>query len=198
LAATFLSSDPVTVVNGTAANFICKSESNRAIDECKFQLPGFSEIKIFPGLKREKYEYIGQDLSKGECGIRILSANINNAGKVKCKLVIEDFSEQVAETNLVVLHPTEKIQFSSNNIYYEYKENDQIELTCTAVGGFPAPTMSLSIGMQFKIKNDHIDLICFCCIRWESSHEINIGTARAEVEWTSQSRIQPTESGVQG
>ena len=149
LAATFLSSDPVTVVNGSAANFICKSESNRAIDECKFQLPGFSEIKIFPGLKREKYEYTGQDFSKGECGIRILSANINNASKVKCKLVVEDMSEpeQGAETSLFVLHPFEKIQFSSNNIYYEYKENDQMEFTCTAVGGFPAPTMSLSIGL---------------------------------------------------
>jgi len=147
LAATFLSPDPVTVAEGSAANFICKSESNRAIDECRFTLPGFSEIKIFPGLKREKYEYIGQDLSKGECGIRILSANINNVGKVKCKLIIDDFSEQVAETNLVVLHPIEKIEISSKNKFYEYEENVQMEFTCTAEGGFPAPSLYLSIGL---------------------------------------------------
>jgi hypothetical protein len=147
LAATFLSSDSVTVVEGSAANFICKSESNRAIDECKFTLPGFSDIKIFPGLKKEKYEYVGQELSKGECGIRILSADKNNAGRVKCRLVFDDLSEQVAETNLTVLHPIEEIKISSNNPYYEYDENETMEFTCTAEGGFPAPTLSILIGM---------------------------------------------------
>jgi hypothetical protein len=147
LAATFLSSDPVTVVNGSAANFTCTSESNRAISECKFQLPGFSEIKIFPGLRREKYEYIGQDLSKGECGIRILSTNNTNAGKIKCKLVLENLTEPVVETNLFVLHPIEKIEISSKNKFYEYEENVQIEFNCTSVGGFPAPSLHLSIGL---------------------------------------------------
>jgi hypothetical protein len=147
LAATFLSSDPIAVKQGSAADLTCKSESNRAIVECKFILPGFSDIKIFPGLKKEKYEYVGQELSKGECGIRILSADKNNAGKVKCRLVFEDLSEQVAETNLIVLHPIEKIVISSNNPYYEYKENETMEFTCTAEGGFPTPTLSILIGM---------------------------------------------------
>jgi hypothetical protein len=37
---------------------------------------------------------------------------------------------------------------------YEYVENDRMEFTCSAELGFPAPTLSLSIGENFQINTN--------------------------------------------
>jgi hypothetical protein len=142
------------VVEGTATavDFICKSDSKKPIDECRFTVPGFaSEIKIFGGLNNTKYGFVGEGFSKGECGLRLHSVFRNNTGKIRCNLILNDdaFSKQVVEFNLTVLYPIEKLEIGSNNNFYEYKENDQMEFTCSAEGGFPTPTLSLSIGMDF-------------------------------------------------
>jgi len=140
---------PDIVVQGYPAEFICQSESNQPIYDCRFTVPGFrSELKISDGLSRPKYEFIGEGLSKGECGLRILSAYGNNTGLVRCILIFEDTSEQQVESNLAVLHPVENLRIGSNSIeqLYEFKEKEQMEFNCSAEGGSPAPTISLSIG----------------------------------------------------
>lgn len=117
-------------------------------------MPGFNSvinvINIFDGLKNDNYEFIGEGLKNGQCGIRLLSANRNNTGKVSCKMIFEDKSEQTYITDLNILHPIEKLEMSSNSNGndYEYVINQWMEFTCTAVGGNPAPTyLFLLIGM---------------------------------------------------
>jgi hypothetical protein len=103
---------------------------------------------MFDGLSLEKYEFIGEGFSKGQCGLRLLSAKKINTGKVRCKLVLDDLSEQVAQINLTILHPVENLNIfsNSNGSHLEYEENDLMEINCTSEGGFPAPTLYLSIG----------------------------------------------------
>jgi hypothetical protein len=142
---------PDIVVQGYPAEFICQSESKQPIYDCRFKVPGFrSELKISDDLSRPKYEFIGEGLSEGECGLRILSAYGNNTGLVRCTLIFEDASEQQVESNLAVLHPVENLRIGSNSIDYEFKEKEQMEFNCSAEGGSPAPTLSLSIGRKLK------------------------------------------------
>lgn len=152
-AATFWPPVAATVVEYSPVQFTCQSNKKEAIEDCKFTVPGFnSEMKISEGLTTEKYKFIGESLSEGECGLRLLSSHRNNTGKVKCKLMVfGDKSEQEAEIELTVLHPIEKLNISSNSNggHCEFEENDQMEINCTSEGGFPAPSLYLTIGKNF-------------------------------------------------
>jgi hypothetical protein len=144
-------------VNGTPiVDFICESDNREPIDECRFSVPGFaSEIKIFSGVKKDKYEFVGDGFASGQCGLRLLSVNRNNNGTVKCSIVLVNEKRQEVETEVTVLYPIEKLEIDSNsNGYYEYKENSTMEFRCSAEGGFPPPiNLSLLIGTRFLNSN---------------------------------------------
>jgi hypothetical protein len=148
LAATLFAS-PDAVVHGSSMDLICQSEDQKPISECRYEVPGFSEIKIFDGVSQNKYKFIGKGLAKGECGLRLHSAMGNNTGQVKCRLIFEDTSEQVAETSLTVLHPIEQLKIVTNsmNSFNNYIENEPMEIKCTAEGGNPPPTLTISKGV---------------------------------------------------
>lgn len=150
LAAKFVPSGSDYVVQGFPVDLICESDHIQAIDECRFTVPGFyPEIKIFDGLKREKYEFIGLGLKNGKCGLRLLKTDKTNNGTVSCKLIFEDASEKVATTDMTVLHPIEKLEILSNSLErdYVYEENHRMEFNCSAEGGYPTPFLTLSIGI---------------------------------------------------
>jgi hypothetical protein len=143
----------VTLEERCPLDLIFDSDNKEPIDECRFSVPGFaSEIKIFRGVQNEKYQFVGDGFAKGQCGLRLYSVNRANAGKVKCSVVLVSEKKQEFETNVTVLYPIEKLEIDSNsNGYYEYKENSTMEFRCSAENGFPAPTLSLSIGMNFIV-----------------------------------------------
>lgn len=152
LAANFVPSQhSITVVEGAHVEFICESDDRESIAECRFEVPGFaSQLKIYDGLKREKYEFIGEGLKNGQCGLRLHNANRISAGKVTCKLILDNdnLAEQLTEIKLNILH-TDKLNISSNSIgsHYEYEENQPMEINCATEGGYPTSTLTLYIGI---------------------------------------------------
>jgi hypothetical protein len=140
---------PVTVVEGSPVKFICQSDAQQKIKECSFSMAGsVSNCEINHKLNGES-----------QCSLQLFSVVGNITGKVQCRLIVlEDLSEQVVETNLAVLHPVEKLNIGSNSVgqSFEYKQKAQMEFTCTAEGGFPAPTLSLYIGINCQIERHKI------------------------------------------
>jgi hypothetical protein len=141
---------PVTVVEGSPVKFICQSDAQQKIKECSFSMAGsVSNCETF-GVLTINHKLSGES----QCSLQLFSVIGNITGRVQCRLVLEDLSEQVVETNLAVLHPVEKLNIGSNSVgqSFEYKEKTQMEFTCTAEGGFPAPTLSLYIGINCQIE----------------------------------------------
>jgi hypothetical protein len=163
LAARLLAPSNATVKEGSPLDFIFESDNKEPIDhDCRFTVPGFpSKFKIFSGVQNEKYEFVGDGFASGQCGLRLYSVNRTNAGKVKCLVVLFNGEEQEFETEVNVLHPIGKLEMDSNsNGYYDYKENVTMEFKCTAEGGYPTPTLSLSIGVNIYLKKVVSMMLC--------------------------------------
>jgi hypothetical protein len=161
---------PKVTLEGSPLVLICESDNKEPIGDCRFSVPGFaSEIKIFSGsrYKHDKYEFVGDGLDKGQCGLKLYSVNRINAGKVKCRVILNSAEEQVNETEVTVLHPIEKLEIDSNsNTSNEYQENATMEFNCTAEGGFPSPTLSLFIGMNFIRGNMKFIAVCWAIFKY--------------------------------
>jgi hypothetical protein len=148
LAATVFLSGSGTVVQGSPVDLNCHSDSRQPINTCRFTVPGFpDELRIYES-SSSNYKFIGQDLFKGRCVLQLFSVFRNNSGKVKCTLLVNDWTEQLSQTDLTVVHPIEKlgISFFWNGHNFKYEENDMMEFTCAAEGGYPAPNLTLYLG----------------------------------------------------
>jgi hypothetical protein len=164
LVARLLAPPHVTLEEGSPLNLIFETVNKEPIDDdCRFSVPGLAaKLKIFSGVKNEKYEFVGDGFAKGQCGLRLHSVSRINAGKVKCLVVLVNWEEQEFETEVTVLHPIEKLDIDSNsNHFYEYKENETMEFRCTAEGGYPTPsTLSLSMGVNIYLKKVISMILC--------------------------------------
>jgi hypothetical protein len=117
----------------------------KPIESCSITFQSTS-MKVQNKFKSENYEYFGNGYENGDCGIRFLKTGLEKEGPVTCKVGFfnEDY-ESTASVNLTI-HEAPIAVITSNNIQYEYKENETMEFSCTALGGRPLPTITMLIG----------------------------------------------------
>ncbi|CAB3363213.1 Hypothetical predicted protein [Cloeon dipterum] len=95
--------------------------------------------------KKDSYEYFGKGFQLGDCGIKFLSVTENLHGNISCTVgLVDNDLEGVGHTNLIVAIPPNSVQLSIDK--NEYKEKEEIVMSCRALGGRPAPTVTLYLG----------------------------------------------------
>jgi len=128
---------------GEQFDFICKVE--REIDTCFIEFVASSEkFKIFNNTKKDDFEYNGEGFKKGDCGISYNKIKKEHHGKVTCIVGYPDIDfESVGETNLIVAIPPTDVELKVSDAY---KEGDEMSINCSALGGRPAPTVTILLG----------------------------------------------------
>jgi len=131
------------VKGGEQFDFICRA--GRPIETCSIKFSGLPQsFKIRESAKKDDYEYFGNGFQKGDCGIRYYSIKREQHGNVTCTVGYPDIDfESIGSTNLIVAVPPTKIELKANN---EYKEGEEMRISCTASGGRPAPIVTLMLG----------------------------------------------------
>ncbi|XP_059482984.1 fasciclin-3-like [Neocloeon triangulifer] len=124
---------------GDPFEFVCRVA--RPIEYCGIKF-GTTSIKIKENTKRDDLEYSGRGFQNGECGIKIYSVKENMHGNFTCTVGYPDLSlESVGLTQLTVAIPPTSIKLTTNK--EEYKEGEQMVMTCSTSGARPAPTVTL-------------------------------------------------------
>lgn len=140
----------VIVKKDEVFEFKCTSPV-KPIETCSITFQSTS-IRVANKYKSENYEYFGDGYENGDCGIRFLKTGLEKEGPVACKVgfLNEDF-ESTASVNLTIQEAPIAV-ITSNQIQFEYKENETMEFACTAQGGRPLPTITMLIG-NYKFKS---------------------------------------------
>lgn len=134
-------------VEGEPIEFVFDTEGRQPIDSCQFSVPGFAtDIRVYPGLNRSRYEFAG-DFGHGECGIKIMSANMKNRGEVKSCVSFPNNAD-IAEAKMTVnmLQPPKNLILNANHKNLEYNVGDQLHMECTVQDGDPTPNVTMQFG----------------------------------------------------
>ncbi|XP_059482980.1 fasciclin-3-like isoform X3 [Neocloeon triangulifer] len=124
---------------GDPFEFVCRVA--RPIDYCGIKF-GTTSIKIKENTKRDDLEYSGRGFQNGDCGIKIYSVKENMHGNFTCTVSYPDIElESVGFTQLTVAIPPTRIDLTTNKA--EYKEGEEMVMTCSTSGARPAPTVTL-------------------------------------------------------
>lgn len=156
--ATLVLKPHTTVVAGNPVEIWCQLPDLQPIDNCYISVPGLGRIKIYSTYKDDESTPIGS-LKNGTCGLRLHSVRRHNTGSIKCELeYVALHSVKIANTNLEVLSPFERLRISCPNSYCEFYENEEIRIKISAPGGNPPANVSCSLGLG-ESNNKFLNLI---------------------------------------
>ncbi|CAB3363204.1 Hypothetical predicted protein [Cloeon dipterum] len=127
---------------GDTFEFLCKA--SKPIMYCSIKNT-IGSLNMRENTKKDSYEYFGKGFQLGDCGIKFLSVTENLHGNISCTVgLVDNDLEGVGHTNLIVAIPPNSVQLSIDK--NEYKEKEEIVMSCRALGGRPAPTVTLYLG----------------------------------------------------
>jgi len=131
------------VKGGEQFEFICRA--GRPIETCSIKFSNQnSGIKMRENAKKDDYEYLGGGYQRGDCGIKYFAIKPDQHGNVTCTVGFPDLDvESIGATNLIVAIAPTAINLESRN---EFKEGEEMRISCTAVGGRPASSVALLLG----------------------------------------------------
>jgi len=131
------------IKEGEQFEFICKA--GRPIETCRIKFSNLNGgIKMRENDKKEDYEYLGGGFQRGDCGITYFTIKPDQHGNVTCTVGFPElYDESIGWTDLIIaIAPTTLIMTVKN----EFREGEEMHISCTATGGRPASSVSLLLG----------------------------------------------------
>jgi hypothetical protein len=117
----------------------------RPIETCVIEFANQNDyIKMQVNIKKDDYEYFGRGYQRGDCGIRYYAIKPDQNGNVTCTVGFSDLDvESSGSTNLIVAIAPTTINLESRN---EFREGEEMRISCTATGSRPASSVSILLG----------------------------------------------------
>lgn len=140
----------ISAQEGQKIDLLCRFP--KAVLSCNFRIPGESgELKLNPSWSRnDNFRYFGRGLENGDCGVSILNVQEKMHGLASCRLDLNDgMADAVANISIVIARAPQdpQIQFESDSSYF--REDDNVEVTCTSTDGRPAANISWFLDEKF-------------------------------------------------
>ncbi|CAH0548623.1 unnamed protein product [Brassicogethes aeneus] len=132
------------VLPGQNVTFMCRVAT--PLQYCRAEIPGLNPINLSPKKKDPQVYYVGDGLSRGECGFVINRVQETNNGEVKCSIGIEEESkESFGVMRLIVAREPKQPELDlsrGTDKLSVYKLDDELLASCIVKDGRPVANIS--------------------------------------------------------